>query len=52
MALLRVFSTMDDRNKIAIPRGIRKELDIKPSEKLELKVAGVNKAKKLVITKF
>lgn len=52
MALLRVFSTMDGRNRITIPRGIRKELDIKPAEKLELKLSGVNKARKLVISKF
>ncbi len=51
MALLRVFSKMDAKNKITIPRGIRKELDIKPSEKLELTVVGINKARKLLIAK-
>jgi len=42
---------MDDKNKITIPRGIRKELDVKPGEKLELTVVGINKARKVLITK-
>ncbi len=49
--LLRVYAKMDSSNKIALPRGIRKALDIKPDEKLELTIAGVSKAKKLIITK-
>lgn len=47
MALLRVFSKMDDKNKIMIPRGIRKELNIKPGDRLELTpnaFGGINKA--------
>lgn len=51
MTLLRVFSKMDDKNKIIIPRGVRKELNIKPGDKLELTIMGINKAKKAVITK-
>ena len=51
MTLVRVFSKLDEKNKITIPRGIRKELKIRPGEKLELKVVGLNKARKLLITK-
>ncbi len=51
MTLLRVYSKMDPNFKIVVPRGIRKALDIKPGEKLELTVAGINKVKKLLITK-
>jgi AbrB family looped-hinge helix DNA binding protein len=51
MALLRVFSELDEKNKIAIPRGIRKELNIKPGDGLELMLGGINKARKLIISK-
>ena len=51
MALLRVYTKMDCVNKIALPRGIRKALDIKPGQKLELTLVGINKVKKLVIAK-
>lgn len=51
MTLLRVFSAMDDKGKVAIPRGIRKELDIKPGRKLELRVVGVDGARKLLVSK-
>ncbi|MEI7481375.1 MAG: hypothetical protein WCK75_03400 [Elusimicrobiota bacterium] len=49
--LIRVYSKMDAKNKIALPRGIRRELDIRPGEKLELQVKGMKNAKKLVIAK-
>ncbi len=49
--LLRVYSKMDGKNRIALPRGIRKELNIRPGEKLELKVMGIKNVKKLVIAK-
>ena len=42
---------MDSVNKIALPRGIRKALDIKPGQKLELTLVGINKVRKLVIAK-
>jgi len=42
---------MDGKNRIALPRGIRKELNIRPGEKLELKVMGIKNVKKLVIAK-
>ncbi len=51
MALLRVYSRMDAKSKITLPPGIRKELDVRPGEKLELKVVGINKARKLLICK-
>ena len=41
MPLLRVFLKIDDKNKITIPRGIRKELNIKPGDKLELTLGGI-----------
>ena len=49
--LLRVYSKMDGKNKITLPRGIRRELDVRPGEKLELKVTGIKNAKKLIILK-
>ena len=51
MPLLRVFSKIDDKNKITIPRGIRKELNIKPGDRLELTLGGINKARKLLVSK-
>ncbi|HAZ10006.1 MAG TPA: hypothetical protein DEP85_04995 [Holosporales bacterium] len=42
---------MDEKNKITIPRGMRKELNIKPSDRLELTLGGINKARKLIISK-
>ena len=51
MTLLRLSSKMDDKNKITIPRGIRKELNIKPGDRLELTLGGINKARKLLVTK-
>lgn len=51
MSPLRVFSKLDDKNKITIPRGIRKELNIKPGDRLGLMLSGINKARKLIISK-
>jgi bifunctional DNA-binding transcriptional regulator/antitoxin component of YhaV-PrlF toxin-antitoxin module len=51
VTLLRVYAKMDSSNKIALPRGIRKSMDIRPGEKLELTIAGTNKEKKLLVTK-
>ena len=51
MAILRLFSNMDEKNKITIPRGMRKELNIKPGDRLELTLGGINKARKLIISK-
>lgn len=52
MTLLRVFSKMDDKNMITIPRGIRKELNVKPGDRLELRLGGINKARKLLVSKL
>ncbi len=49
--LLRVYAKMDSSNKIALPRGICKALEIKTGEKLELTIVGMNKVKKLLVTK-
>jgi len=51
MTLLRVFSKIDDKNKITIPRGIRRELNIKPGDRLELTLGGINNARKLLVSK-
>ena len=51
MTLVRVHVVMDKKNKIAIPLGIGKELNVKPGEKLELKVTGIKKARKLIVSK-
>ena len=42
---------MDEKNKITIPRGMRKELNIKPGDRLELTLSGINKARKLLVSK-
>jgi len=49
--LLKLFSKMDEKNKITIPRGIRKELNIKPGDRLELTLGGINRARKLFVSK-
>ncbi len=49
--LLRVYSKMDAKNKITLPRGIRRELDIRPGETLELQIRGIRNVKKLIISK-
>lgn len=49
--LLRVYSKMDSNHKIALPRGICKALDIKPGDKLELTLVGMNKIRKLLVVK-
>lgn len=49
--LLRVYAKMDSSNKIALPRGICKALDIKPGDKLELTIMGMNKIRKLLVAK-
>ena len=52
MPILRVFSRIDDKNKITIPRGIRRELNIRPGDRLELTLGGINNARKLLVSKF
>lgn len=49
--LLRVYSKMDDNNKIAIPNSIRRGLNVKPGETLELKIVGIKNARRLLISK-
>ena len=49
--LLRVYAKMDSSNKIALPRGICKALEIKAGEKLELTIVGMNKVRKLLMAK-
>ena len=49
--LLRVYSKMDGKNKIAIPRGMRRELNVNPGELLELKVVGIKNARRLLVSK-
>ena len=51
MLCLRVFSKMDDKNKITLSRGIRKELNIKPGDRLELTLGGIKNARKLLVSK-
>jgi bifunctional DNA-binding transcriptional regulator/antitoxin component of YhaV-PrlF toxin-antitoxin module len=51
MTLLRVYAKMDSNHKIALPRGVRKALEIQPGEKLELTIVGMNKVKKLLVSK-
>ena len=51
MTRLRLFVKMDDKNKIALPGGMRRELNIKPGDRLELTLDGINKAREITYLK-
>jgi len=51
MTLMRGFAKMDKEGKISIPGNIRKEVDLKEGQLVELKVSGPNQAQFIVIHK-
>jgi len=51
MGLMRAFAKVDKEGKIPIPSNIRKEVDLKEDQLVEIKVSGPNKAQYIVIHK-
>ena len=51
MALMRAFTKVDKEGKISIPNHIRREVDLKEGQRVEIKVSGPNRAQYIVIHK-
>ena len=51
MALMRAFAKVEKDGKISIPDNIRREIDLKEGQLLEIKVSGPNRAQYIVIHK-
>lgn len=51
MALMRGFARVDEKGKIPIPDNIRREIDLKTNQLVEIKVSGNKTAQFLVINK-
>ena len=51
MALMRAFSKVDKEGKISIPSNIRRQVDLKAGQLVEVKLAGGNRAHHIVIHK-
>jgi len=51
MALMRGFAKVDDEGKIPIPGNIRREVDLKEGQLVEIKVSGQNRAQFITIHK-
>ena len=51
MALMRVYARVDKEGRISIPNNIRKEVDLKEDQLVEIKLSGPKKAQYAVIHK-
>ena len=51
MALMRAFAKVDKEGKISIPTNIRREVDLKEGQLVEIKVSGTGRAHHIVINK-
>lgn len=51
MTLMRSFTKVDDKGKIAIPSNISREAGLKAGQLVELKIAGPQRAQYVVIHK-
>ena len=51
MTLMRAFSRVDNEGKISIPSNIRREVELKEGQMVEIKLAGTNRAHHIVIHK-
>ena len=51
MALMRAFSRVDKEGKISIPSNIRREVELKTGQLVEVKLSGGNRAHHIVIHK-
>ena len=50
-SLIRGFAEVDSEGKISLPKNLRIAMDLNEKDLVELKLAGVSKAKKIVISK-
>lgn len=50
MTLMRGFSKVDAEGKITIPGNIRREVELKAGQLVELKVVGASRKKNIVIS--
>ena len=51
MTLMRAFAKMDKEGKISIPTNIRREVDLKEGQLVEIKLSGPNRGQFIVIHK-
>jgi len=51
MSLMRAFAKVDKDGRISIPANIRREIDLKEGQLVEIKVSGQNRAQYIVIHK-
>ena len=51
MTLMRAFAKVDKEGKIPIPSNIRREVDLKEGQLVEIKVAGTERACHIVINR-
>lgn len=51
MTLMRAFSKVDEKGKITIPSNIKREVDLKPGQLIEIKVQGSKQAQYIVVRK-
>ncbi len=51
MALMRAFAKVNKEGKISIPKNIRREVNLKEDQLVEIKVSGPNRAQFIVIHK-
>jgi len=51
MALIRAFAKVDKDGKISIPKNIRREMDLKEGNRVEIKASGPNRAPFITIHK-
>lgn len=51
MTLMRAFSKVDDQGKITIPSNIKREVDLKPGQLVEIKVQGPKQDQYIVVHK-
>jgi len=52
VTLLRQLSRVDDKGKVAISDGIRRQMGLKPGNLVELKLLGIPGARKIVMSKL
>ena len=50
MALMRAFAKIDEKGRVPLPGNIRRLLELKPGQLLELKVVGASKAKQVLLS--
>ena len=51
MSLMRAFAKVDKEGKISIPSNIRRQVNLKQDQVVEIKVSGPNRAQHIVIHK-